>query len=292
MSVSALPYGNDLAVEIENALAAAVHRDSWSRKGKLYVSDLKYGIPIQDDGDCPKKLWAILRDEKMKPKSPGVDLMLHAGDRLHEAIAGWLKDNLIGDWKVVKVEEKLTVEGLSGRLDILLEHGPFKLFAVIDVKTKRGGAFGYLHHAKPADVAQIQAYMMAKDAHIGFVIYVDREGQNWIKIFVVSRHDARVTQLADKVKEIKRCAEAGEPVAGVEPILVRKENKGPDALYIKWPWQAEWCPLEKCYCKARAKKPLPKGIIGYVKNNGDLDLKEEHEHLHDWVTKKLEMMYV
>ena len=278
----------DLMVDIIEALTNAVARKSWPRKGKLYVSDVRYGIPIEDDGGCKKQLWAMMRDEPRKVSTPGSDLMLAAGDRLHETIEQWLVDHLKGDWKVTSIEKKVTVDGLAGRLDILLENAGEQIKCVADIKTKRGAAFRYLFNAKVPDKVQVQTYMKGEDADMGLLIYVDREGQNWIKIFPVHRDDNRVHLVTEKIKEIKKKALTGDPVPGVEPILVRKENKGPDSLSVKWPWQAEWCPLQHCYCKARAAKTLPKGIIGYVKNNGDIDLKEEHEDLRGWVESKLE----
>ncbi len=280
-----------LVADIERAITVAVKRDSCGRKGKLYVSDLKYGLPLPEDGDCPKKLWGILRGEKQSPKTPGVDLMLHAGDRLHKQVGEWLKHNLTGGWKVVQIEQSLEVEGLRGRLDILLENGDLHLTAVLDIKTKRGAAFSYLHEPKAADVIQVQAYVRGKDANFGLLLYVDREGQNWLKIFVVPRNDVAVINYADDVKEIRRKAQAGEPVEGMEPMLVRKKNKGPDSLTVKWPWQVTWCPLEKCHCKARISKSLPTGIVAHIDNSGVVkmtDKYQDRDDLKDWIDKQLE----
>jgi len=283
--------GRDLIRHIEEALVKAVKRDSWPRNGKLYVSDVRYGIPIEDDGDCPKKLWAILRDEPQNPRGPGVELMFAAGDRLHEAIVEWLQDHLSGGWKVTGVEKKLMVEGLAGRLDIVLENGNLKLKAVVDVKTKRGGAFRYLSVAKSPDVVQVQAYMMEQDASFGILVYIDREGQNWIKCFLVVRDDVEVTRVANVVKDIKQKALAGDSVPGIDPILVVKENKGPNSLSVKWPWQVEWCPLKTCYCQARAEKALPKGVVAHVNDKGVVKMIEKHEandSLKTWIENQLQ----
>ena len=281
----------DLVEDIERAITAAVQRKSWGRKGKLYVSDLKYGLALPEDGDCPKKLWGILRNEAQTPKTPGVDLMLTAGDRLHTQIEDWLRDHLTGGWKVIGREQRLEVEGLRGRLDLYLHNGDLKLTAVVDIKTKRGAAFNYLFEPKKADVIQVQAYMMAKAADFGILLYVDREGQNWIKMFVIPRNDTAVIRVASYVKDIRRKAQAGGTVDGMEPSLIRKKNKGPDSLTVKWPWQVDWCPLERCHCRARISKPLPKGVVAHVTDAGKVTMVnngKEADDLKVWIEEKLE----
>jgi hypothetical protein len=279
-----------LAEEVERALTKAVERRSWARNGKLYMSDLKWSLDPEDGGDCPKKLWAKMRNEPEKAGGPGVELMLHAGDRLHEQIAGWLEEHMKEGWFVEAVEERVKLDGLSGRLDIRLKHKMHMIQAVIDVKTKRGAAFQYLHEPHKADELQVQGYMLAKDADYGLLVYVDREGQNWIKCFVVKRDDEAVKNAIISVKAIKRCAEKGQAVQGMEPQVLRKVNKGPDSVTIKWPWQVTWCPLEHCYCKARVKTTLPKGIVAHILEDDTVRMTEKYSDRDDlkvWIEKKL-----
>jgi hypothetical protein len=290
----------NLADQVERALTKAVQRKSWSRKGKLYVSDLKWGTPLEEGGDCPKKLWAKMRDEPERASGPGVELMLHAGDRLHEAIAGWLSENLKEDWFVHAVEKRvqypmnaLKGDQLHGRLDIELRRVNSLQVGVIDVKTKRGAAFGYLQEAHRADVLQVQCYMECTEpvpAETGLLVYADREGQNWIKCFLVKRNPKAVLQAYNRVIQIRQAAYDGEMVPGMAPVVTVKENKGPDSITVKWPWQVEWCPLEHCYCKARIKKALPKGVLAHINAKGEVKMVKAHEDndaLKRWLENEL-----
>ncbi len=296
----------NLADQVERALKKAVQRKSWSRKGKLYISDLKWGIPLEGGGDCPKKLWAKMRNEPEKAAGPGVELMLAAGDRLHEAIAGWLSENLKEDWIVHAVEKRVQYppngtnisvvaeDQLHGRMDIELRRLNTIEVGVIDVKTKRGAAFGYLNEAHRADVLQVQCYMECTEyvpAETGLIVYVDREGQNFIKCYEVRRHPEAVKQAYQRLLDIRTFAFDGEPVPGMAPVVTRKENKGPDSITVKWPWQVEWCPLEHCYCKDRVKKSLPKGVLAHVNDKGEVKMVKDHEDndaLKMWLESELE----
>lgn len=278
--------------DAERALEKAVDRDSWNRDFKLYVSDLKHALPAEGGGDCARKLWAKLRDEPQDPLTPGVQLMFKAGDMMHDQIAEWLEEHMPDKWELVGVEERAreNIEPLRGRYDQLWENTETGEMMVVDVKSKRGGSFRYLKvdGPKPGDVLQVQAYMMSTHAQKGALLYVDREGQNWVLMFEVERDDETVQEAIDELVRIRDAAQAGDPVATLEPVLKRRDNKGPDSIKVEWPWQVEWCPLEECHCQARATGRLPDGIIGYVNNDGTLDLKDEYEGLRPWVESKLE----
>ena len=282
-----------LADQVEHALKRAVQRKSWARNGKLYISDLKWGIPLEEGGDCPKKLWAKMRNEPERAAGPGVELMLAAGDRLHEAVAGWLKDHLEGDWVVHAVEKKVQYQELHGRMDIELRALNSRNVGVIDVKTKRGAAFGYLNEAHRADILQVQCYMECTDplpAETGLLVYMDREGQNWIKCFPVKRNPQAVLHAYNRVVQIRQAAMDGEVVPGMAPVVTVKQNKGPDSITVKWPWQVEWCPLEHCYCKARIKKALPKGVLAHVNAKGEVKMVKAHEDndaLRLWLEREI-----
>ncbi len=293
---------SSLANQVEHALKKAVQRKSWSRKGKLYISDLKWGIPLDEGGDCPKKLWAKMRNEPERGAGPGVELMLAAGDRLHEAVAGWLTENMKEDWVVHAVEKRcfyptttpVLLDQLHGRMDIELRRVSSCQAGVIDVKTKRGAAFGYLNEAHRADVLQVQCYMETVEpmpAETGLLVYADREGQNFIKCFPVKRDPQAVLHAYNRIIQIRQSAMDGEAVPGMAPVVTRKENKGPDSITVKWPWQVEWCPLEHCYCKARIKKSLPKGVLAHVNDKGEVKMVKDHEDngaLQVWLQNELD----
>jgi hypothetical protein len=298
--VMAQTSGGRLADQVEHALKKAVQRKSWARNGKLYVSDLKWGVPLEEGGDCPKKLWAKMRNEPERGAGPGVELMLCAGDRLHEAFAEWMSQHLEGDWKVHAIEKRVQYpplansdDQLHGRLDIELRQETSLAIGIIDVKTKRGAAFGYLNEAHHADVLQVQCYMECTEpmpAETGLLVYMDREGQNWIKCFPVKRNPKAVLHAYNRVIQIRQAAIDGEVVPGMAPVVTVKSNKGPDSITVKWPWQVEWCPLEHCYCKARIKKALPKGVLAHINKKGEVKMVKGHEDndaLRLWLEREI-----
>lgn len=268
---------------VEDSLEKAVERDSWDRKGKLYVSDLKHAVPLDEGGDCPRKLRAKLEDEPQEALSPGVELMFSTGDALHERVADWLgKEMAERGWMLKEVEVSAHVGipnspvKLRGRLDMLFEGEVSEKRIVVDVKTKRGGAFHYLPlsqgKAKRPDELQVQAYMMARDADGGLVLYVDREGQNWIVTAPVERDDEAVREAADYLYGLKHCDVDKIPL--VRPKVTRNSNKGPDSIKVEWPWQVDYCPLKKCHCQEDLKMyRLPSGIIGHVDDDGNIEWK-------------------
>lgn len=275
---------------VERAMELAVERDSWPRKGKLYVSDLKHAVPLKDGGDCKRKLRAKLDDEPSEPISDGVSLMFKTGDMIHEKIAKWLHEHMAGmnyDLKEVETRASLPIpmlgKDLRGRLDMLFEDPSGNTY-VVDVKTKRGGAFQYppLSHgeAKRPDELQVQAYMMARDADGGCVLYVDREGQNWIKAVPVGRDDEAVKGAMEVLAGIKLAEKSQIPL--VEPKVTRNKNKGPDSIKVGWPWQVEYCNLQTCHCKEDfVGGTLPSGICAYVDDDGYVEMKDGYEHRQD-----------
>lgn len=224
------------------ALERAIHQpdDDWG-KDRLHVSDLAVAIEGAD-GKCPRQLWLRLHGAEAKPTLPGQQLMYEAGHRLHRAVAEWLQRSLPSGWSVFDVEKDLTSvlpEGLSGRSDImLLGPAPESERVVVDVKTTRGVAFRFMTDApKPAHVLQIQAYMMARLAHYGIILYLDREGQNFCKQFYVERDDARVLASLDK-------AVAASTTSEPPPILDPVTKKGK----LDEPWQCSWCDYRGVSC--------------------------------------------
>jgi hypothetical protein len=142
---------------------------------------------------------------------------------------------------------------------------------VVDIKTKRGGAFSYLNEAKPGNILQVQAYMKGENADFGSVLYVDREGQNFMREFDVPRADNRPEEAVRRLVSIR---DNPIPPAPVGLRIVRNTNKGPDSFRVELPWQIGWCDLVTCACKkALPCKSIPKGIVGKL-HPATADLRE------------------
>lgn len=228
-------------------------REPWARNGKIYMSDL--GIALgPDHAGCPVAWYLKMRDAPTKEMNAGRILMTQAGDLLHDHMADLLKMALpMEGWRVLKVEKRTyldtDLEGVTigARLDVLIEHIATGIRAIIDVKTKRGNAFGYLDEPKYSDELQVQGYIKAEDADHGYLLYVDREGQNFCKDFFVPREDHRVDKALEILNEMNS---ADEPPETLTLGISITENKGADSVYLKKPWQIEWCDLETCACAA------------------------------------------
>lgn len=244
--------------DLEAAATQAINEergDGWPRNGRLYVSDLSVALP---EGKCARQLWFTLRDAPKKPLTVGTKLMFLNGDRIHEMFVSWLRENLPDQgWKVVHVEHRCQPdeEGeIGGRLDLEIENEDGERI-VIDFKTKRGSAFGHLDDPQESDKLQVQSYIHARrreGANVigGILLYVDREGSNFVKQLpeegVILPDPTNVEAAIARTKEVR---DMEEPPAPLKPQLIRNQNKGPDSLRLKIPWQAAWCPLKECTCR-------------------------------------------
>ncbi len=237
-------------------------RDQKDRTGKVYPSDL-------GGESCRRAYWLRYHGEPARPSTPGELLMYKMGDLVHDFIQGVLEQVMPGfGWDVIGIEYRVKHLGLSGRIDLLLRNRVTGELAVIDIKTKRGGAFQYMDEANPNDVAQLQWYADAVGAKVAFLVYVDREGQNFCRIREVT---------PDKSNVLKEMATIENMLADDEPgsvglKLTRNENKGPkDSLYLKVPWQINWCTLNWCRCKKELPGMPPKTVIAHlVKKTGEI----------------------
>jgi hypothetical protein len=270
------------------------------KSGRIWPSDLGVALGPKHGG-CTLAFWLKCRNEPVRPKKPGEKLMLDMGDKTHTHIADLLEDALEGTgWSVsyreVRVEIEVNGETVAGRIDIMLYHADGRIH-IIDVKSKRGAAFKFLNEARPGDVLQVQSYMKAVNATSGSVLYVDREGQNFMREFDVPREDHRPELAITKLQEIR---DSEIPPAPVQLGITRNENKGPDSFKVTIPWQIGWCDLQKCACKASLPcKTVPKGIVGKLHPDKAIDgteflvvkLTEEGETVRSLVLGLLEEKY-
>ena len=237
------------------------------KNGRIYASELGVALGPELDG-CTLGFWLKCKDEPRRDRTPGEILMTQAGELLHDYLSKAIAAALVGtDWWVVSVETRVHIEAhgeeIGSRLDVKIAHISGHTI-VIDIKTKRGAAFKFLNEPKPGNVLQVQAYIKGEDADEGGLLYVDREGQNFMKYFEVTRADDEVE---DAILTLKNIRDNPVPPNPVSLRLNIKENKGPDSLYLKVPWQIDWCDLKQCAC-AKAlpahKDDIPTGIVAKI----------------------------
>lgn len=208
-----------------SVLARLDERDAWNPHA-LHPSDLGAILPLREDGSpegCPRKVWLRVHGAKANPKSDGTRLMLETGKWKHAILQSWLADHhdlLPEGWSVAGIEERVS-ENEEGTLDLLMQHqspcpdcppGQFNphcptcdgdrfvidLRVVYDFKTMNGSGFVFLirdGQAKPAHILQARSYMKSKNADLGVVVYIDREGSQFMwQSPPFGRDDAAVAQ--------------------------------------------------------------------------------------------------
>ena len=265
-------------LDLERALGEHIleSRKGWEKDGRIYASDL--GLALGPDfAGCQVAFWHKCRNAPVKETNAGRHLMTQAGDLLHDWVGDAMKMALpMQGWRVVCLEERVTLshdgEDIGSRLDILIEHMETGWRTVIDIKTKRGAAFGFLNEVKPADELQVQAYIKAKNADDGYVLYVDREGQNFVRAFHVERADERPEKAIEILKQIR---DSETPPPCLKLGISVTENKGADSVYLKKPWQIEWCDLKVCACAAAfPHSDVPTKVVAKLHPAADTNLIE------------------
>ena len=280
----------DLTRAIEHGLRRTEPDHEWDQS-VLHVSDLGAAID-GPDGKCTRQLWLRLRGADRKPHTLGQVLMFDHGNRIHERMGDLLVAGLPGGGEVLHVEKKVDLNGITGRLDTMLVGGPMSIPVkredisvaldaqdgsderiVVDWKTVRGNAFRYMDGPKPMNVLQLQAYMMAEHAGGGILVYIDREGQNFVQQYNIPRDDKAVRYACGYVEAVKRWAYWSDchelPLSSgpsiLQPILKRNENKGPDSIKLEMPWQCSYCEYCDVSCPGALEPEYRRtGIIGHI----------------------------
>lgn len=267
----------DLVQALETGLDR-LDKNEWDT-GKLHVSDLAVALE-GDDKKCPKALWLRIRGAEKKELKPGQKLMFQQGNNLHEMAVKLLREGLSDEW-LIDDEVSLDLvlpDGITGRTDCLLRNKKTHKVVIIDFKTLRGNAFNYLDSPKASNVLQVQTYMMATDADKGYLLYIDREGQNFARQFEVKRDDKAVLKAIDKAKTIAT-HEVPPPV--LRPSIKTRENKNSTAIYIKEPWQCSYCDFRDISCPGALPKELREaGVVGHVRDNS-FNVKKKYKKYND-----------
>lgn len=230
---------------------------------KLHISDL--GI---DEG-CPRQLWLRLHGAESRPLNIGEMLMFDAGQRIHDRMAEVLK---LGGLDVIDTEQKIELDGITGRYDLKLRME--NKVVIVDFKTARGKAFDYLIEPKASHVAQVQGYLTAENAYEGMIIYVDREGQNGIRVFNVCRNDEETYKNVKRVKEIAK----GDIPPILKPIVEIVERKNFSTVYVKQPWQCDYCKYQDISCPGALPPEIrERQIAGRIKDDEFTPTDEKFE---------------
>lgn len=217
------------------------------KNDRMHISDL--GTVI--DG-CPRQLWLRLQGAEKRPNKLGEEMMFDAGNRIHDRMVAALT---LGGLDVVDSERETSFMGMTGRYDVKLRDG--KDIVIADFKTVRGAAFGYLNEPKPSHVAQVLGYVAAEDAARGMIIYVDREGQNGVRVFDLDRNDDEVIGMAEKLKEIAK----GDKPPILQPVTKIEKRKAFDTVYLKMPWNCDYCRYIDISCDGALPKDMRDGGI-------------------------------
>lgn len=250
-------------------------RKDWKREGRLYMSDL-------GNEGCELGLWRKLKDFPQKPKTPGEMLMFKQGENLEEQVADDLAQVLAdnSDWNLVdrQTSVSITVDGeeITGKLDILMRHVYNGQLLVLEVKSKRGRAFSFLDEAKRPNVCQTRGYMEGTGAEKGILVYVDREGQNFMRPFAVEPDREDLFAEARKLQALRD----GPAPSTTPPTFKRNKNKGADSFALTIPWQVDWCGDAECPCKkAMPSFPAGKVIAKEGKDGGLVSIEDQYNTL-------------
>ena len=245
---------------------------------EFHISDL--GKAIEGEG-CLRQLYLRLTGAEQKEHGIGKLLMFSHGNKIHETINQLLRNTNFG---IISTERacKFEVDGnvFYGRYDVKIKEDNNKL-AIVDYKTIRGNAFNYLNEAKSSHIAQIRGYLMATNIDKGYIVYIDREGQNGFRLFPVFRNDEEIKQLA------RKCIVAKEKIMDIlEPKYLKKELKTKTNFYIKNPWQCSYCDYYGITCEGAISEETNinnNEIIAEIKSDELIihrqDLKEHFEDL-------------
>ena len=261
-----------MRVNLVNALNAAlsVADNEWD-DSSLHVSDLS--TPTEG---CPRQLWLRLRGAQKKKPTPGQLLMFRHGNRIHRELIEDLRVGLGYEWEIIAVEKPVEFEGIVGKCDCLLQNTATKEIIVVDFKSVRGRKFGHLDaQGKSMDShnIQVQGYSYGFTVSAicepvcGVVLYTDREGQNGFRQYDDVPNDFPAVK--DAIAEIKTIDGLSEAPPILEPMIEVKENKGPDSVKLKQPWNCDYCDYQDVSCHGALPKHLRDlGIVGKTDGAG------------------------
>ncbi len=245
---------------------------------RIHVSD--YSTQLDGhDRRCPRQLWLRYHGADRREPKLGEQIMWDQGREMQYRYTWTLEAGLPEDWFITGIEHDLSdylPNEDTGHADLILESP--EQFIVVEVKTQRGRAFQYLNEAKKSHVLQLSGYVYALRKYVdrnvlGVVLYLDREGQNRPVQFAPELVEpSKIEHISDQTNEIV----SGKKPPILQPQLDINENKGPDSIYLKSPWQCDYCDYEGVSCPGALEQEFKDlGIVAKRDNDGKLSFKEE-----------------
>lgn len=249
------------------ALKSGLSREEKQRE-HFYITDIGKAA----DG-CMRALYLDFQHAKKAELGIGKLLMFEHGNKIHDTVNSLLSESEMFPYVQAEQRCELEIDGevFHGRYDCMTEVNGEKV--ILDYKTTRGAAFQYLTEPKESHVAQVQAYLMALDLKTGYVVYIDREGQNGFMLFGIGRDDDHVTELA------RKCINAKNEAADIlQPNFRRDELKTKTNYYVSCPWQCSYCDYYGVSCDGAMPKELDIGkAFAAEEKGGVLTVKEGFE---------------
>jgi hypothetical protein len=229
--------------DIGGVLRGCQNGDHWDN-AVLHASDLFFS---KQGGGCKRAFYLRLKGATEREPTVGKLWMFDRGHSAEERIEGWLRENLSDGWHLTRTQVTVSYEGIGGTLDFWLENEDGTT-CVIDCKTARGNAFTegrLLSGPKEAHVLQVSFYAIATGADLAGLFYCDREGSNGFVQWEVVPDKEAVDQAIGEIRQVQHL--------GYEPAIMRpnvniRENKGPDSVTIKEPWQCSYCDYRGMSC--------------------------------------------
>ena len=254
------------AVEIGLQLAEDNSRDN----SVLHVTDLAVTI---GEG-CPRQLWLKLKGADKKQLSAGMLLMFWHGKRIHVDLVDLLRAGLPAEWEIVGVEVPMEFDEIHGTADVVLKNTLTHEPIVADFKTMRGRGFYFLKdEPKPAHKLQVQAYgygldvTRQYDTDGGWVLYVDREGQNAMQQFPVARDDNAVNEAIVAAKLIRDMPKAPDILNPVVKQGKPTKTKG-IPITVAMPWMCDYCDYINVSCPGALPYSFrDMGVVGHITKN-------------------------
>jgi CRISPR/Cas system-associated exonuclease Cas4 (RecB family) len=257
----------------------------------LHVTDLAHTI---GEG-CPRQLWLRLRGADRKSLTAGQMLMFWHGHRIHADLTDLLKAGLPREWEIIEVELSMEFHDIVGTCDAIIHNTDTGECIVVDYKSLRSKAFSFLDHSdkpKPAHSLQVQTYCYGLEwaglyyPDYSMVLYADREGQNFARAFAVARDNEYVKEC---IVEAKRIVSLPEPPPMLTPIVDITENKGPDSVKLRQPWQCDYCYYQDVTCHGALPYELRNlGIVGHFDGEYFKPKKDIPEEAIAYVIPELE----
>ncbi len=265
-----------------------LQEDNWD-ESILHVSDLS----VVEEG-CPRELWLRLRGAAKQVPSVGRMWRFRVAKEIHKDLTVLLRIGLPREWEIVGVEEPMEFDGVIGSADLVIRNTSNGDMLVVDYKSARGRSFHYqtYEHAKRSHIIQVQGYIYG--LHVpkgGIVLYVDREGDNGFRqAEPIEPCTETVRRCVHDIKAIKELVDAPEILS---PQIEIKDNKGPDSVKLRQPWQCDWCDYQYVTCHgALPKHHRDLGIVGHIVDDKFRPKKDAPPGVFATVSELLENTHV